>query len=30
MGEQFAVLMFFPNGKRRYVCRFVSAQDPTD
>ena len=26
MGEQFAVLMFFEDGKRRYVRRFVSAQ----
>jgi hypothetical protein len=27
VGEQFAVLMFFDNGKRRYVSRFVSAQE---
>ena len=27
MGEQFAVLMFFEDGKRRYVRRFVSAQE---
>jgi hypothetical protein len=27
MGEQFAVLIFFADGKRRYVCRFVSAQE---
>ena len=26
MGEQFAVLIFFADGKRRYVRRFVSAQ----
>ena len=27
MGEQFAVLLFFDNGKHRYACRFVSAQE---
>jgi hypothetical protein len=27
MGEQFAVLMFFEDGNRRYVRRFISAQD---
>jgi hypothetical protein len=27
MGEQFAVLMFFENGKRSYVRPFVSAQE---
>jgi hypothetical protein len=27
VGEQCAVLLFFNNGKRRYACRFVSAQD---
>ena len=27
MGEQFAVQMFFADGTRRYVCRFVSAQE---
>jgi hypothetical protein len=27
MGEQFAVLMFFEDGKGRYVRRFVSAQE---
>ena len=27
VGEQFAVLMFFAEGKRRYVRRFVSAQE---
>jgi hypothetical protein len=27
MGEQFAVVMFFEDGKRRYVRRFVSAQE---
>ena len=26
MGEQFTVLMFFADGNRRYVSRFVSAQ----
>ena len=29
MGEQFAVLLFSENGKRRYACRFVSARDAT-
>ena len=28
MGEQFAVLLFFDDGKRRYARRFVSAQKP--
>jgi hypothetical protein len=27
MGEQLAVVMFFADGKRRYLCRFVSAQE---
>ena len=27
MGEQFAVVMFFADGKRRYVRRFASAQE---
>lgn len=27
MGEQFAVLMFFEDGRCRYVPRFVSAQE---
>jgi hypothetical protein len=27
MSEQFAVLMFFDDGKRRFVRRFVSAQE---
>ena len=27
MGEQFAVLLFFDDGKRRYARRFVSAQE---
>jgi hypothetical protein len=27
MGEQFAVVIFFEDGKRRYVRRFVSAQE---
>jgi hypothetical protein len=27
MGEQFAVLMFFEDGNRRYVRRFISAQE---
>jgi hypothetical protein len=27
VGEQFAVLMFFEDGNRRYVCRFISAQE---
>ena len=27
MSEQFAVLLFFEDGKRRYVRRFVSAQE---
>ena len=27
MGEQFAVVTFFEDGKRRYVRRFVSAQE---
>jgi hypothetical protein len=27
MGEQFAVLMFFAEGKRRYLRRFASAQE---
>jgi hypothetical protein len=27
MGEQFAVLMFFEDGERRYVRRFVSTQE---
>jgi hypothetical protein len=26
-GEQFTVLMFFADGRPRYVCRFVSAQE---
>ena len=26
MGEQFAVLLFFDDGKHRYASRFVSAQ----
>jgi hypothetical protein len=29
VGEQFAVLLFFHDGKRRYARRFVSAQDAT-
>jgi hypothetical protein len=27
LGEQFAVLMFFADGKRRYVRRFASARE---
>jgi hypothetical protein len=27
VGEQFAVLMFFAEGKRRYLRRFASAQE---
>jgi hypothetical protein len=27
VGEQFAVLLFFDDGKHRYACRFVSAQE---
>jgi hypothetical protein len=27
MGEQFAVLIFFADGRPHYVCRFVSAQE---
>jgi hypothetical protein len=27
VGEQFAVLLFFYDGKRRYARRFVSAQE---
>lgn len=27
MGEQFAVLLFIDDGKRRYVGRFISAQE---
>jgi hypothetical protein len=29
VGEQFAVLLFFCGGERKYACRFVSAQDAT-